>query len=145
MLRLSRPMFWLSRAKLGMFRMCSTYVSTVLDLCFDCARPMFRLSQPKLGLFRLCSIYVSTFSTYVSTFWTSVLTFSTKIDYASTFSTYVLTFSTYVLTFSTKIGMFWLCAPLKINCFSTVKNQSQKCTYSTINFKTKVERFDPGW
>ena len=86
----ARPMSRLSRPKLGMFRLCSTYVSTfstkvgyvstVLDLCldfldkswvcFDCARPMSRLSRPKLGMFRLCSTYASTFSTkvgYVST------------------------------------------------------------------------------
>ena len=61
-------MFRLSRPKLGMFRLCSTYVLTfqteirhVLDLCFAfpdrnwaCARLMFRLSRPKLGMFRLC-------------------------------------------------------------------------------------------
>ena len=66
-----RPMSRISRPKLGMFRLCSTYVSTfstkvgyvstVLDLCFDfldqswecfdCARPMSRLSRPKLGMF----------------------------------------------------------------------------------------------
>ena len=86
----ARPISRLSRPKLGMFRLCSTYVSTfstkvgyvstVLDLgldfidqswvCFDCARPMSRLSLPKLGTFRLCSAYASTFSTkvgYVST------------------------------------------------------------------------------
>ena len=33
-------------------KICSIYVLTVLDECFDCARPMFRL----------CSRYVSTFS-----------------------------------------------------------------------------------
>ena len=36
-----------------MFRLYSNYISSVLDLCFDCARPMFWL----------CSTYVSTFST----------------------------------------------------------------------------------
>ena len=41
--RLSRPMFWFSRPKSGMFWLCSDYVSTVLDLCLDCDRPMFRL------------------------------------------------------------------------------------------------------
>ena len=47
-----------------MFRLCSTCVSNVLDLCFDCstcfsnvldlyfdfARPIFRVSRPKLGV-----------------------------------------------------------------------------------------------
>ena len=59
-----------------MFRPCSTYVWTVLDLCLDCAGPMFRpcwtyvwtvldLCFDFLGrnrVFRLCSTYVSTFS-----------------------------------------------------------------------------------
>ena len=70
-------MFRLSRTKLGLFPLCSTYVLTfpnkighisiVLDLYFDfpdqnwaCARLMFRLSKPKLGM---CSTYVSTIQT----------------------------------------------------------------------------------
>ena len=55
-----------------MFRLFSTYVSTELDLCFDCARPMFRLCSTYVSteldltfdcarpMFRLCSTYVST-------------------------------------------------------------------------------------
>ena len=56
----TRPMFYFSPPKSGMFRLCSTYVSTVLSLFFDCARPVFRL-----------------YSTYV-------LFFSTQIGYVST-------------------------------------------------------------
>ena len=39
----ARLMFWLSRSKLCMFRVCSNFVSTELDKYFDCARRMFRL------------------------------------------------------------------------------------------------------
>ena len=66
--------FFLSQFDCGssMFRLCSTYISTVLDLYFDCARPMFRLCSTYFStvldlcfdcarpMFRLCSTYVST-------------------------------------------------------------------------------------
>ena len=42
----ARPMFRLYSTYvstvLDLFRLCSNYVSTVLELCFDCARHMFR-------------------------------------------------------------------------------------------------------
>ena len=74
-----RLMFRLSGPKLGMFRLCSTYVLTfptkighvliVVELCFDfpdqnraCARLMFWLSRPKLGM---CLTYVSFFQTKI--------------------------------------------------------------------------------
>ena len=57
-----------------MFYLCSAFVSTVLELCFECARPIFRL----------CSTFVSTFLTeivYVSTYVLSVLDlFSSVLD-----------------------------------------------------------------
>ena len=134
----ARPMSRLCRSKLGMFRLCSTYVSTfstkvgyvsiVLDLCldfldkswvcFDCARPMSRLSRPKLGMFRLCSAYVSTFSTkvgYVSTVLDLCLDFLDQswvcFDCARPMSRLsrpklgmFRLCSTYASTFSTKVG-----------------------------------------
>ena len=36
-----------------MIGLCSYYVLTLFDLCFDCALPMFWLSRPKLGVIRL--------------------------------------------------------------------------------------------
>ena len=134
----ARPLSRLSRQKLGMFRLCSTfvssfstkvgYVSTVLDLCldfldkswvcFDCARPMSRLSRPKLGMFGLCSVYVSTFSTkvgYVSTVLHLCLDFLAQswvcFDCARPMSRLsrpklgmFRLCSTYVSTFSAKVG-----------------------------------------
>ena len=148
----ARPMSRLSRPKLGMFRLCSTYVSTfstkvgyvstVLDLCldfldkswvcFDCARPMSRLSRPKLGMFRLCSTYASTFSTKLGMFRlcsTYVSTFSTKVGYVWTVLGLCTRLSrqswdmfrlcsTYVSTFSRKLGMFRLCSTY-VSTFST--------------------------
>ena len=56
-----RPMFRLSRSKLGMFRLDSTNVSTVLDLCLDSVRRVSTFST-KIGyFFYLLSTYVSTF------------------------------------------------------------------------------------
>ena len=52
-------MFRLSRPELGMFRLCSTYVSTLLDLILKVLE-LFRNSRPKLGMIRMCSIYAST-------------------------------------------------------------------------------------
>ena len=74
----------------GMFRLDSTNVLTVLDLCFDRARLMLRL----------CLTYVSTFST--------------KVGYFLNFSTYVLTFSTYV---STKNGYISTFLGQNLECF----------------------------
>ena len=55
----TRPMFWLSQPKLGTVRLCLTFVSTVFNLCIDCAPPMFWFCRPKPNTFRLCSVYVS--------------------------------------------------------------------------------------
>ena len=202
----ARPMSRLSRPKLGMFRLCSTYVSTfstkvgyvstVLGLCldfldqswvcFDCARPMSRLSRPKLGMFGLCSAYVSTFSTkvgYVSTVLDLCLDFldqswvcfdcarpmsrlsRPKLGMFRLCSTYVSTFSTkswvcfdcarpmsrlsrpklgmvdcartYVSTFSRKLGMFRLCRPM-----SRLSRQKlgmfRLCSTYVSTFSTKV-------
>ena len=64
----TRPMFCLSRLKMGMFWLCSTYISIMLDsgfvfldhnwVCFDCARRVFWLFPSKLDKFRLWSKYV---------------------------------------------------------------------------------------
>ena len=137
----ARPISRLSRPKLGMFRLCSTYVSTfstkvgyvstVLDLCldfldkiwvcFDCARPMPRLSRQKLGMFRLCSTYVSTFSTKVGYVWTVLDLCLDFLDQSwvcfdcarpmprlsrQKLGMFRLC-STYVSTFSTKVGYVW--------------------------------------
>ena len=56
-----------------LFRLCLTYVVTVLDLCFDfldcfdCTQPMVNCARP---LFRLCSTYVLTFSTEIGPYLT---------------------------------------------------------------------------
>ena len=104
--------------------LCSIYVLTVLDLCFDCARLMFRL----------CSNHVSTvldlFSTVLDLcfdwtrliFWlwtTYVSTFSAENGYVSTVldlsfdcaRPIICLCSTYVSTFSTKIEFFLLSWP----------------------------------
>ena len=43
-----------------LFRLYSTYISTLLEFCFDSARHMFRFSPSKLGMFRQRSFCVST-------------------------------------------------------------------------------------
>ena len=65
----TRRMFCLSRLKMGMFWLCSTYISIMLVLgfvfldhnwvWFDCARRVFWLFPAKLGKFRLWSKFVS--------------------------------------------------------------------------------------
>ena len=63
-----------------MFQMCSTFVSTVLDLCIDCARHMRRLCSTHVlnvldlccdcarTSFRLCLTYPSTLLTEIGCF-----------------------------------------------------------------------------
>ena len=48
------------RLTFARYQLFSTYVSTIIDQCFDCARPIFRHSRAKLCMFRLCSTYVLT-------------------------------------------------------------------------------------
>ena len=92
-----------------MFRLCSTYVSTVLE-------PIFRLWRPERSLFWLVDLcfdcarpklFVSTLSTYVSTFSTKIeyvlILCSTYVSSFSTESGSVSTFSTYVLNLPTKL------------------------------------------
>ena len=117
----ARPLSRLYRQKLGMFRLCSTFVSTFSTkvwACFDCARPMPRLSRQKLGMFRLCSTYLSTFSTKVGYVWTVLGLCLDFLDQSwvcfdcappmSRLSRPKLGMfrlcSTYVSTFSTKVG-----------------------------------------
>ena len=67
----SPKLFWkvfetllIVRPRTDMFRLCSTYISTLLDLCFDCARPIFWLCST---MFRLCWFMSGLCSTYFST------------------------------------------------------------------------------
>ena len=56
----ARSKFQLSPPKWGVFGMCLTYVSTVLDSYFVCDRTMFWLFLPDLCMFRVRSTYVLT-------------------------------------------------------------------------------------
>ena len=105
-----------------MFLLCSTYVLTVLDLCFDCARLVSTVLVDLCFdcarfMFRPCSTYV--------------LTFSIKTGYVLTSSTYFSILSIYVSTFSTMSDVFRLCARLKIA--SRPQNVSRKTALSRLS------------
>ena len=65
-----------------MFRLCSTYVLTMLGLCFDCARPIFRLPSAcvltTLGLSSDCDR--PTFDCARPVFWMCSNSVSTLLD-----------------------------------------------------------------
>ena len=44
----ARPMFWISRPNSGMLWLCSIFVSTVLELCFDCVGHIFRIDKKRV-------------------------------------------------------------------------------------------------
>ena len=90
------------------FRLCSTYASTVLDLRFDCASPSYRL----------CSMYVLNFSTKIGHV-LSVL--DTRFDQLDQFFEFLdlnlvyLDWTCPIFRLSRpKAGMFRFCASLKI-------------------------------
>ena len=57
----SRLMFRLFDCALLMFRLSSTYVSTVFDLFFDFTKPVIRLSRPEFGVSTVAELCLDNF------------------------------------------------------------------------------------